>query len=143
MRNDTETSITIDDVPVPTNTITTFPYPSVNGFIFSPLQRLMAYLVHLWTNCYPLGGVFGEEGGPLMPGSAFNFIIGGLFAFVAIKSQANTGFPFQTNHRATIVSVTSLIMFALAEHVLSLPRPPPAPTSVSAILARFGSRISL
>ncbi|KAJ9536917.1 hypothetical protein OSB04_029650 [Centaurea solstitialis] len=114
MRNDTETSINIDDVPVPTNTITTFPYTSVNGFIFGPLQRLMAYLVHLWTNCYPLGGVFGEEGGPLMPGSAFNFIIGGLFAF-----------------------------FALAEHVLSLPRPPPAPTSVSAILARFGSRISL
>ncbi|KAJ9537093.1 hypothetical protein OSB04_029826 [Centaurea solstitialis] len=138
MSNVTETSINIDDVPVPTNTITTFnPSPSVNGFIFGPLQRLMAYLLHP-------GGAFGEEEGPLMmPGSAINFLIGGLFAFVAIKAQGNTGFPFQTNPRTMKVSVSSLIMFAVAEHALSVRRPPPAPISISTVVARFGRMVSL
>ncbi|KAJ9537090.1 hypothetical protein OSB04_029823 [Centaurea solstitialis] len=116
--NDTNTiSITVDS---PTNHV----HGPSFGLIFGPVERSMAYVRDLWTKYHLLGGVFGEEG-RIMTGSALNFIIGGLFGFLAIKAQGITGFPFQTNPRTIKVSVTSLIMFALAEFVLYVRRPAP------------------
>ncbi|XP_024996850.1 uncharacterized protein LOC112529713 [Cynara cardunculus var. scolymus] len=140
-----ESSITID---APTNhspsVAITFPSRSIGllSLIFGPVQRSMASLHNLWTNYYP-PGAFGEESA-LMPGSDLNFIIIGLLAFLGIKAQGNTGFPFQTNPRTTMVSVSSLITFAVAssaKHVFSVGRP--ALTSIYTVVARLGRMVSL
>ena len=58
--------------------------------------------------------IFQEEQGVVLPRSTLSFIITTLLALVAIRSQGNPEFPYQTNPRSVMAAVTCVVMYGLA-----------------------------
>lgn len=112
-----------------------FNLTAIRGGLVDPLH-------HLWINYYPRLP-FGEER-VVMPRSALTFIITVLLAFVEIKSQGMSGFPFLSHPHTIMVSITSLLMYGLASAAeLVVSAAGLDPTSVYAIIARSGRIICL
>ncbi|KAL8238586.1 hypothetical protein R6Q59_015153 [Mikania micrantha] len=126
-----------EQLPAQTNNQTSF-VTNVHQF----LVRTTELLCRLWTHYFPRG-TLGEEG-IMIPGSAFNFVIIGLFSFTAIKSQGESRFPFHSNPQTITLAINSLIMYGLAsevENVISAARP--GPNSVYVLIACLGKKLCL
>ncbi|KAC9145049.1 hypothetical protein E3N88_46299 [Mikania micrantha] len=107
------------------------------------LVRTLELVCRLWTHYFPQG-TLGEES-MIIPGSALNFVIVGLFSFIAIKSQGEARFPFHSNPQAVKVAITCLIVYGLiseAENVISAARPGPNSVYVF-FIARLGRKLCL
>ncbi|KAL8210244.1 hypothetical protein R6Q57_006976 [Mikania cordata] len=102
------------------------------------MVQTIELVYRLWTHYFPRGTL--AEEGIMIPGSAFNFVIIGLFTFTAIKSQGESKFPFHSNPQTITLAINSLIMYGLAsevENVIS------APNSVYVLIARLGKKLCL
>lgn len=138
------------DEPVLPVTVTSSPSPSSAGR-FSVIRNLVlrrAVIHGMWTYYNPLRQLttlftLGEEEEDVMrPGSGLNFVIASLISFTAIKSQGEIGFPFRTYPHASMLDVTSLLLygfFSAAQRAASAQTPP----SVYAGIARLGRKVSL
>ena len=115
----------------------------IPGRILAPVRGLAAAIPHRILAPIQARGLAAILG-VVLPRSTLSFIITTLLALVAIRSQGNPEFPYQTNPISVMAAVTCVVMYGLASAAeLIMTHATDFDPDMVVVIARFGMLGSL